>query len=110
MSLKVLKTTLVKAMRTVKQGNRILLVGSTKAPFDAKVKPFCKLYDRIILIPRPDYGTRYRELQLVQFTIHYSPLESAYCEKWRKTDERFGYFFACEGFRWLHCRNDRQIL
>ncbi|VUZ48711.1 unnamed protein product, partial [Hymenolepis diminuta] len=58
-SLKVLKTNLVKAMRTVKQGNRILLVGSTKAPFDAKMKPFCKLYDRIILIPRPDYGTRY---------------------------------------------------
>nr|CDS32561.1 IQ and AAA domain containing protein 1 [Hymenolepis microstoma] len=58
-NLQALKKNLVKAMKTVKQGNRILLVGTTKAPFDAKVKPLCKLYDRIILIPRPDYGTRY---------------------------------------------------
>ncbi|VDN99468.1 unnamed protein product [Rodentolepis nana] len=59
MNLQPLKKNIVKAMKTVKQGSRILLVGSTKAPFDAKVKPFCKLFDRIILIPRPDYGTRY---------------------------------------------------
>lgn len=51
-------------MRTIKQDDRILLVGCTNAPYDAKVKPFCKLYDRIIMIPRPDYASRYRKFIL----------------------------------------------
>ncbi|VDM35056.1 unnamed protein product [Hydatigera taeniaeformis] len=54
-----LRRELPRAVRTIKQGDRILLVGCTHAPFDAKVKPFCKLYDRIILLPRPDYASRY---------------------------------------------------
>lgn len=57
-----LRRELPRAVKTIKQGDRILLVGCTHAPFDAKVKPFCKLYDRIILLPRPDYASRYREL------------------------------------------------
>ncbi|KAL5964794.1 Dynein regulatory complex protein 11, partial [Taenia solium] len=54
-----LRRELPKALKTIKQGDRILLVGCTHAPFDAKVKPFCKLYDHIILLPRPDYASRY---------------------------------------------------
>ncbi|CDS42421.1 IQ and AAA domain containing protein 1 [Echinococcus multilocularis] len=54
-----LRRELPRAVRTIKQGDRILLVGCTHAPFDAKVKPFCKLYDHIILLPRPDYASRY---------------------------------------------------
>ncbi|KAM7537402.1 hypothetical protein Aperf_G00000069183 [Anoplocephala perfoliata] len=54
-----LKRELPKAMKTVKQGDRILLVGCTNSPFGAQIRPFCKLYDRIILIPRPDYASRY---------------------------------------------------
>ncbi|VDK33316.1 unnamed protein product [Taenia asiatica] len=54
-----LRRELPKAVKTIKQGDRILLVGCTHAPFDAQVKPFCKLYDRIILLPRPDYASRY---------------------------------------------------
>ncbi|VDD74968.1 unnamed protein product [Mesocestoides corti] len=54
-----MKTELSKAMKTIKQGDRVLLVGCTNAPFDAQQAPFCKLYDRIILIPRPDHASRY---------------------------------------------------
>lgn len=39
--------------------HRILLVGTSRSPFDAELKPFVKCYERIILIPRPDYASRY---------------------------------------------------
>lgn len=38
---------------------RVLLVGTSVAPFDADLKPFVKAYERIILIPRPDYASRF---------------------------------------------------
>ena len=67
-----LRKVLPKAMKTIKQGDRVLLIGCTHAPFDAKVKPLCKLYDRIILLPRPDYASRYRK-SVLNFSS-YDPL------------------------------------
>ena len=46
-------------MKTIKQDNRILLLGTTGAPFDAPVKPLCKQYQSTIMIPRPDYASRF---------------------------------------------------
>ncbi|XP_013416976.1 IQ and AAA domain-containing protein 1 isoform X1 [Lingula anatina] len=53
-----LKKELPKAMKNVKAEDRLLLVGTSRAPFEAEIKPFCTLYQRIILIPRPDYASR----------------------------------------------------
>lgn len=45
-------------MKEVKAGKRILLVGTSSAPFEADMKSFCKVYDKIVMVPRPCYGDR----------------------------------------------------
>lgn len=34
-------------------------MGTTHRPFDAELQPFCRVYQKIILVPRPDYASRY---------------------------------------------------
>ncbi|NWI38326.1 DRC11 protein, partial [Picathartes gymnocephalus] len=46
-------------LKALKPKDRVLLVGTSSRPFDANVGPFCKLYQKIILIPKPDYLTRF---------------------------------------------------
>ena len=46
-------------MKGVKSDDRLLLVGTSRCPFDGEMKPLCGLYQRIILIPRPDYASRH---------------------------------------------------
>ncbi|XP_071274415.1 dynein regulatory complex protein 11 isoform X3 [Agelaius tricolor] len=46
-------------LRALKPKDRVLLVGTSRRPFDANVGPFCKVYQKIILIPKPDYLTRF---------------------------------------------------
>uniref|UniRef100_A0A8C3U6J9 IQ motif containing with AAA domain 1 n=1 Tax=Catharus ustulatus TaxID=91951 RepID=A0A8C3U6J9_CATUS len=46
-------------LRAVKPKDRVLLVGTTRRPFVANLGPFCKVYQKIILIPKPDYLTRF---------------------------------------------------
>ncbi|NWY28119.1 DRC11 protein, partial [Pheucticus melanocephalus] len=46
-------------LRALKPKDRVLLVGTTRRPFDANLGPFCKVYQKIILIPKPDYLTRF---------------------------------------------------
>ncbi|KAM8934134.1 dynein regulatory complex protein 11 [Pelodytes ibericus] len=53
-----LKKDLPKILKSLKPEDRILLVGTSHRPFDAEIKPFCKVYKKIILIPRPDYAAR----------------------------------------------------
>ncbi|KAA0713181.1 IQ and AAA domain-containing protein 1 [Triplophysa tibetana] len=53
-----LKKTLPKVLKSIKPEDRVLVVGTTRRPFDADIKPFCKVYKKIILIPRPDYASR----------------------------------------------------
>ncbi|NXO53778.1 DRC11 protein, partial [Aramus guarauna] len=50
---------LPKFLKALKPQDRVLLVGTTNRPFDANLKPFCKVYQKIILIPRPDYASRF---------------------------------------------------
>uniref|UniRef100_UPI00398F249C dynein regulatory complex protein 11-like n=1 Tax=Pristiophorus japonicus TaxID=55135 RepID=UPI00398F249C len=54
-----LKKDLPKVLKQIKPEDRVLLVGTSSRPFDAQLPPFFKVYDRIILIPRADYSSRY---------------------------------------------------
>lgn len=53
-----LKKDLPKLLKQFKPEDRVLLVGTSREPFNAPVKPFCKCYQRLIMIPRPDYASR----------------------------------------------------
>ncbi|NXT77630.1 DRC11 protein, partial [Zapornia atra] len=46
-------------LKALKAQDRVLLVGTTTRPFDANLKPLCRAYPKIILIPRPDYASRF---------------------------------------------------
>ncbi|KAJ8276938.1 hypothetical protein GJAV_G00069570 [Gymnothorax javanicus] len=54
-----LKKDLPKILKSIKGEDRVLIVGTTQEPFNADIKSLCKLYSKIILIPRPDYASRY---------------------------------------------------
>jgi len=54
-----LKKILPKVLKSIKPEDRVLVVGTTRRPFDADIKPLCKVYKKIILIPRPDYASRF---------------------------------------------------
>uniref|UniRef100_A0A8C8VPN6 IQ motif containing with AAA domain 1 n=1 Tax=Pelusios castaneus TaxID=367368 RepID=A0A8C8VPN6_9SAUR len=54
-----LKKNLPKILKSLKVEDRVLFVGTTQRPFDADLRPFCKVYKKIILIPRPDYASRF---------------------------------------------------
>uniref|UniRef100_A0A667W7X3 Zgc:153738 n=1 Tax=Myripristis murdjan TaxID=586833 RepID=A0A667W7X3_9TELE len=54
-----LKKDLPKVLKSIKGEDRVLVVGTAKDPLSADIKSLCKMYSKIILIPRPDYGSRY---------------------------------------------------
>ncbi|XP_010624421.1 dynein regulatory complex protein 11 isoform X2 [Fukomys damarensis] len=54
-----LKKQLPKILKLLQPNDRILIVGTTQRPFDAELQSFCKVYEKIILVPRPDYASRY---------------------------------------------------
>lgn len=85
MNPKRLEKILPKFLKALKAQDRVLLVGTTNRPFDANLKPFCKVYQKIILIPRPDYASRFGKYfnwscWLLLFKIH------AYCLVILRTD------------------------
>ncbi|XP_015490416.1 dynein regulatory complex protein 11 isoform X3 [Parus major] len=45
-------------LRALKPNHRVLLVGTTSKPYSANMGPFFKVYQKIILLPKPDYLTR----------------------------------------------------
>jgi len=59
-----LKKELPKALKTIKGEDRLMLVGTTNAPFDGELKPMMSTYQKIIVIPRPDYASRHGNLRL----------------------------------------------
>lgn len=70
-----LKKDLAKVVKSIKAEDRLLLVGTSRRPFDADLKALCKVYKKIILIPRPDYASRlnlWKELLRVR-GVHFSP-------------------------------------
>ncbi|XP_076848767.1 dynein regulatory complex protein 11 isoform X2 [Brachyhypopomus gauderio] len=63
-----LKKYLPKLVRSIRAEDRILLLGTSRRPFDADHKALCKVYKKILLIPRPDYASRlvlWRELLIM---------------------------------------------
>ncbi|MBN3307280.1 DRC11 protein, partial [Amia calva] len=53
-----LKKDLPKILKSIRPEDRVLVVGTSRRPFDADLKPFCKVFRKILLIPRPDYASR----------------------------------------------------
>ncbi|CAM9361889.1 unnamed protein product [Lampetra planeri] len=54
-----LKKDLPKMLKLLTAEDRVMLVGTSRQPFLADQKSFCKLYQKIVLIPRPDYASRF---------------------------------------------------
>ncbi|XP_065679936.1 dynein regulatory complex protein 11 isoform X2 [Hydra vulgaris] len=54
-----LKKLLPKFVKGLKSVNRVLLIGTTREPYNAEVKPLCSLYQKILFIPHPDYSSRF---------------------------------------------------
>ncbi|KAK3566242.1 hypothetical protein QTP86_030030 [Hemibagrus guttatus] len=54
-----LKKDLPKILKSIKAEDRVLIIGTTNNPHGADLKSLCKLYTKIILIPRPDYASRF---------------------------------------------------
>ncbi|XP_015282192.1 PREDICTED: IQ and AAA domain-containing protein 1-like [Gekko japonicus] len=54
-----LRKDLPKALNLLTAADRVLLMGTSSRPYLADVRGLCKAYERILLIPRPDYASRY---------------------------------------------------
>ncbi|XP_061443009.1 IQ and AAA domain-containing protein 1-like isoform X7 [Rhineura floridana] len=54
-----LKKDLPKALSLLRAEDRVLLMGTSSKPYLADIKGLCKTYERILLVPRPDYASRY---------------------------------------------------
>nr|XP_056713173.1 IQ and AAA domain-containing protein 1-like [Euleptes europaea] len=54
-----LKKDLLKALSLLTAADRVLLMGASSRPYLADIKALCKAYERILLVPRPDYASRY---------------------------------------------------
>ncbi|XP_076009463.1 dynein regulatory complex protein 11 [Genypterus blacodes] len=54
-----LKKDFPKLLKIIRGEDRVLVVGTTTDPLSAEMKSLCKVYSKIVLIPRPDYGSRY---------------------------------------------------
>uniref|UniRef100_A0A3Q2P1Z8 IQ and AAA domain-containing protein 1 n=1 Tax=Fundulus heteroclitus TaxID=8078 RepID=A0A3Q2P1Z8_FUNHE len=54
-----LKKDLPKCLKLIKGEDRVLIIGTTRDPQSADIKGLSKMYGKILLIPRPDYGSRY---------------------------------------------------
>ncbi|XP_059789013.1 IQ and AAA domain-containing protein 1-like [Balaenoptera ricei] len=54
-----IKKDLTKALRLLNPGDRVMLMGTTDRPQAAEMKGLCRTYERVLLLPRPDYASRY---------------------------------------------------
>ncbi|XP_042638151.1 IQ and AAA domain-containing protein 1-like [Orycteropus afer afer] len=54
-----MKKDLTKALRLLNPGDRVMLIGTTARPQLAEMKGLCRTYERILLMPRPDYASRF---------------------------------------------------
>lgn len=69
-----LKKDLLKSLKLIKGEDRVLIVGTTKDPQSAELKSFCKMYSKIILIPRPDYGSRCSRGEFLSISLFFLKL------------------------------------
>ncbi|XP_017375731.1 IQ and AAA domain-containing protein 1-like [Cebus imitator] len=54
-----IKKDLTKALRLLTPGDRVMLIGTTSRPQLAEIRGLCRVYERILFMPRPDYASRY---------------------------------------------------
>ncbi|XP_047551877.1 IQ and AAA domain-containing protein 1-like [Lutra lutra] len=54
-----IKKDLTKALRLLSPGDRVMLIGTSDQPQLAEMKGLCRTYERILLMPRPDYASRF---------------------------------------------------
>ncbi|XP_028933937.1 IQ and AAA domain-containing protein 1-like [Ornithorhynchus anatinus] len=54
-----LKKDLPKALRLLRPGDRVLLIGTTDRPQAADIKALSRTYERILMLLQPDYASRY---------------------------------------------------
>lgn len=52
-----LKKDLPKLVKNITNEDRVILIGTSNSPWDADQKLLYQTYDKVIYIPRPDYGT-----------------------------------------------------
>lgn len=52
-----LRKDLPKLVKSITGEDRILLIGTSNKPWDGDQKLLYQTYDKVIYIPRPDYGT-----------------------------------------------------
>ena len=54
-----LKKEIPKFLKLLKPEDRMLLVGTSRAPYECEMKGLTGAFQKIILIPRPDYASRH---------------------------------------------------
>ncbi|XP_045146082.1 IQ and AAA domain-containing protein 1-like [Echinops telfairi] len=54
-----IKKDLIQALRLLGPGDRVMLIGTTARPQLAEMKGLCQTYERVLLMPRPDYASRF---------------------------------------------------
>ncbi|KAM6216178.1 IQ and AAA domain-containing protein 1-like [Rhynchocyon petersi] len=54
-----IKKDLIKALRLLCPGDRVMLIGTTARPQLADMKGLCRTYERILIMPQPDYASRF---------------------------------------------------
>ncbi|EDV25409.1 uncharacterized protein TRIADDRAFT_24164, partial [Trichoplax adhaerens] len=54
-----LRVALPRQLRRLKAEDRVIVIGTCRQPYDAMVKPLCHAYQKILMIPRPDYASRF---------------------------------------------------
>ncbi|KAA0713783.1 IQ and AAA domain-containing protein 1 [Triplophysa tibetana] len=52
-------------LKSIKGEDCVLIVGTTNDPQSAELESLCEFYNKIILIPRSDYASRYRKLTFI---------------------------------------------
>lgn len=57
-----LKKDMLKSLKQIKGEDRVVIVGTSKNPLSADIKSLGKMFNKIILIPRPDYSSRCSKL------------------------------------------------
>lgn len=118
-----LKKDLLKSLKLIKGEDRVLIVGTTKDPQSAEIKSFCKMYSKIILIPRPDYGSRCSRGDVFTYFLIFlkkmctlivkfwklffssSFVEETYSKTGRGNNGGAGSQLSCKAVRWLHPRS-----
>ena len=70
-----LKRMVRKFLKKIRPGERIMFVGISSQPYRARAKPLQQIYERLILFPRPNYGSRRSENEPLAFYSHHEDEE-----------------------------------